>query len=233
MDKRLLAIASLIEDGIGFADVGTDHAYLPIHMAQTGYSGNIIAMDIAQSPLNVARAHAEESGYKERIDFLLCDGLEFCPKEQIDTVVIAGMGGDTICGIMDRAPWCYDSRYCFIFQPMTKSEILRYWLINNGFGITDELLVDDQKQKYQIIKAQFNVSTPLNDAQLFCGDIDKTNDISLYTANIKLLKKRFDKALSGLRESPNPDKGKIRLYAGIASEINEILNEVEISNGNS
>ena len=227
MDKRLIAVSSLIKDGIGFSDVGTDHAYLPIHMLQNGYTGNVIAMDIAASPLSVAKAHAAEYQLEDRIEFLLCDGLDACPKDKIDTIVIAGMGGDTICGILDRAPWCLDSGYTFILQPMTKAEILRFWLINNGFGITDELIVDDVKQKYQIIRTRFGLSSTLNDAQLFCGDLRLSNDKALYMTNAARLKARFDKAVTGLLKSPDPDMGKIRLYKNIVKQFNEILEKGE------
>ena len=103
MNKRLELIASILPHGRGFADVGTDHGYLPVYMAQHGYSGKIIASDINEGPLSTAVASARQAGVEDRICFRLCDGLDGCGSEELDTVVIAGMGGDTICGILDRA----------------------------------------------------------------------------------------------------------------------------------
>ena len=103
MNKRLEAIYALIGEGRGLVDVGTDHGYIPTALAQSGYAGNIIASDIKPGPLQAARRSAENAGVADKIDFLLCDGLDGCDPSAIDTIVIAGMGGDTICGILDRA----------------------------------------------------------------------------------------------------------------------------------
>ena len=133
MNKRMHAIVKYIEPGRGLIDVGTDHGYLPAWMASHGYHGNIIAADINAAPLQKARENAEKAGVTDRITFQLCDGLEQCKPESVDTIIIAGMGGDMICRILDLAEWCMDRRYKLILQPMTKSEVLRYWLTNNEF----------------------------------------------------------------------------------------------------
>ena len=78
MNKRLELIASILPHGRGFADVGTDHGYLPIYMAQHGYSGKIIASDINEGPLSTAVASARQAGVEDRICFRLCDGLDGC-----------------------------------------------------------------------------------------------------------------------------------------------------------
>ena len=138
MNKRMHAIVKYIEPGRGLIDVGTDHGYLPTWMASHGYHGNIIAADINAAPLQKARENAEKAGVTDRITFQLCDGLEQCKPESVDTIIIAGMGGDLICRILDLAEWCMDRRYKLILQPMTKSEVLRYWLTNNEFEILAE-----------------------------------------------------------------------------------------------
>lgn len=172
MNKRLKAIAEYIDNGLGVVDVGTDHGYLPVYLAQSGYSGSLIATDIRPKPLAAARRSASAAGVSERISFRLCDGLEQCRPDEIDTIVIAGMGGDTICGILDRAEWSWDSRYLHIFQPMTKAQILRYWLIYNGFEILTEALVRDNGIIYPVLTARFGEAAPLSDAELFIGKYD-------------------------------------------------------------
>ena len=129
MNNRLKLIASHIDDGIGFVDVGTDHGYLPIEMCLNGYCGNIFASDINEDPLDKARVNAREACVYDKMEFLLCDGLDPSLQNKVDTIVIAGMGGDTICSILDKAEWCMDRRYKLILQPMTKAEVLRYWLV--------------------------------------------------------------------------------------------------------
>ncbi len=114
MNKRLSAIAALVKEGKGLVDVGTDHGYLPAYLAASGYKGALYASDINEGPLQSARRTAAEAGLSDRIRFLLCDGLRLCPPEEIDTIVIAGMGGDMIVKILDEAEWCMDPRYHLI-----------------------------------------------------------------------------------------------------------------------
>ena len=101
MDRRLSTIASQIENGLGLADVGTDHGFLPVHLARHGYTGNLYASDINEGPLQTAIDNAAHAGVSDRIKFLLCDGLRLCPPEEVDTIVIAGMGGLLIADILD------------------------------------------------------------------------------------------------------------------------------------
>ena len=86
MNKRLELISALIPPGVGFADVGTDHGYLPVHMARHGYKGNIIASDLRATPLSCAVASAREAQVEERIRFVLCDGLDGTAPDSLKTM---------------------------------------------------------------------------------------------------------------------------------------------------
>ena len=202
MSKRLEIIASYIENGIGFIDVGTDHGYIPAVMAKRGYAGNIYASDINEMPLEMCRRNLDEAGFADRINFLLCDGLDCCPPDLVDTIVIAGMGGDTIAGILDRAEWCLDCRYKLILQPMTKSEVLRYWLSYNGFVITDERLIKDNGKIYQLLCSRFDGQNhPMTDCELFTGKLEMIKSEPDFPEYIELQKRRFIGSIDGLRRS--------------------------------
>lgn len=223
MNKRLLTIASMIRSEIGVIDVGTDHGYLPLYLAQNAYPGNIIASDINSSPLQTAVNSAREAGMEERISFLLSDGLEACDSSAVDTIVIAGMGGDTICGILDRTPWCFDGKYQFLFQPVTKPEILRYWLGWNGFEITEERAVEDGGIIYQIIAARFGCGTKHTDAELYIGKYDLLCDEPLFIPQLDKLIKRFEKAIYGLSKSINRDDVyRVQLFREILFQLQEM-----------
>ena len=227
MNKRLEALAAWIENGTGLIDVGTDHAYLPIAMAQRGYQGNIFASDIGEGPLCAARRNAADTGLTERIHFLLSDGLDACPEAEVDTIVIAGMGGDTICGILDRAEWCMDRRYTLLLQPMTKAEVLRFWLCNNGFMLEKEALIRDAGTVYQLIKAVFTGRNErLSDAELFTGFRDNLKEDALLSFFLEEQERRFAAALEGLQRSGHAPEGRLALYGGILSEIQAWRNEL-------
>lgn len=225
MNKRLELIASILPHGRGFADVGTDHGYLPVYMAQHGYSGKIIASDINEGPLSTAVASARQAGVEDRICFRLCDGLDGCGSEELDTVVIAGMGGDTICGILDRADWVMSRDILHILQPMTKAEVLRYWLTNNDFAICGEWLIEENGEIYQILSARFGARTPLSDAELFTGKYELAVGNALFPVQLAALIKRFERAAAGMSKAPRM-RGRHKLTAEILNGLYEMRDAV-------
>lgn len=230
MDKRLLSIAGKIPAGKGFADVGTDHGYLPIYMLDHGYRGNIIGSDINEAPLNCALRNAESASYEDKIRFILCDGLDESVSDLIDTIVIAGMGGDTICGILDRAEWCMDSRYRIIMQPMSKAEILRYWLSYNDFEIVEESFLEDNGTVYQIITAVYGKRRTLSDAELFIGRHDLSSKEPHYKKVLNDAKIKFERLIKGLG---NSDKSEDIIRCNFSRKILDQLYELERKDGES
>lgn len=223
MNKRMHAIVKYIEPGRGMIDVGTDHGYLPAWMATHGYRGNIIASDINGAPLQKARETAEKAGVAGRITFQLCDGLNQCRPDSVDTIIIAGMGGDMICRILDMAEWCMDRRYKLILQPMTKSEVLRYWLIYNEFEILTEDLVPEGGKLYQLIVARFGGSTRLNDGELFLGKKQLCTDWELYEQQRQRLIKRFEAAIAGMEKNAiRSELPALQLYRQILTELGRL-----------
>ena len=223
MNKRMHAIVKYIEPGRGLIDVGTDHGYLPAWMASHGYRGNIIASDIHEAPLRKAMETAEKAGVADRITFQLCDGLEQCKPDSLDTIIIAGMGGDMICRILDLAEWCMDRRYKLILQPMTKSEVLRYWLVNNEFEILAEDLVPEGGNLYQLIVARFGGSTRLSDGELFLGKKQLCTDWELYEQQRHKLLKRFALAVAGMEKNASgAELPALKLYREILADLERL-----------
>ena len=220
MNKRLRAIEEMVRPGVGLIDVGTDHGYLPVSLAQHGYSGHLIAADIGEGPLSAARRSAESAGLLNRIEFQLCDGLALCDPESVDTIVIAGMGGDSICGILDRAEWCMDRCYRLLLQPMTRAEVLRYWLSNNEFVIEQERLVADGGEIYALLSAHFGGKQKLSDAELFSGAFSQIRQEPLWPAFSAALRKRMEKQIRGLRQSSR-EPGRLELAERIWKELCE------------
>ena len=132
LQPRLQCLADLVPQGARLVDVGTDHGYLPVWLLQHGRMESAIASDINTLPLDHARATAAEYGVTACIDFRLCPGLAKIGSEECDTVAIAGMGGETIIGILKAAPWTRDGTHTLILQPQTKVDLLRRWLCESG-----------------------------------------------------------------------------------------------------
>ena len=220
MNARLHAIAARVQDGIGLIDVGTDHGYLPVWLAKSGYRGTLYASDINEGPLMAAKRSALEADVHDRIHFLLCDGLSLCPPEKIDTIIIAGMGGDMIVKILDEAEWCMDARYRLILQPMTKAEVLRYWLIYNGFAIHSETIAEDGALLYQIITTGFGGKTELSDAELFVGKRSLCESELLYERQLARFSARVEKACRGM--CSGKEGARFQLYQEIMRQLRDM-----------
>lgn len=223
MNNRLLCIASHIPFGKGVIDVGTDHGYLPIELLRRGYPGSVFASDIKEGPLRAAVHSARAAGLEGRISFRLCDGLDKCEPDSIDTIVIAGMGGDTICGILDRAEWCMDSCYTLVLQPMTHAEVLRYWLIHNEFFIEEEDIVKDAGNLYSVLVVRFGGSDRLNEAELFTGACSMLRQHRLFQDLVRQETTRFRRVLRGLEEAADREaSGRYAVLRTVLTQLEEM-----------
>ena len=139
LSPRLYAIAQQVPQGARLVDVGTDHGYLPVWLLMNNVIERAIAADLREKPLGRSRETAQQYGQSEKISFRLCDGLKDIDANEVDTVVIAGMGGDTIASILEVAPWTRQDKL-LILQSMTGAPRLRPWLQSHGYVILSVML---------------------------------------------------------------------------------------------
>jgi dinuclear metal center YbgI/SA1388 family protein len=154
LPERLRAISELIPEGAFVADIGTDHGILPVYLAQSGRTRHIIASDIGAGPLSSARRTAEKHGVGDMIRFVAAPGLEGVGETEADTIVISGMGGETIAGILMGAPWTKHRGVRLILQPQTKIGVLYDFLRENGYHIINAGPARDRGRRYTIILAE-------------------------------------------------------------------------------
>lgn len=169
LDKRLSAVAVLVRHGSRLADIGTDHAYLPVHLVQAGVCPSAIASDIGAGPLDAARRTVTENGLTSEIALRLGDGLSTVSADEVDDIAIAGMGGETIAAILEAVTYVKDRRLRLILQPMTRAEDLRRWLLHNGFSILEEHLIIDGRHLYPVMAAEYTAAPPSEDEVLIYG----------------------------------------------------------------
>lgn len=155
LDARLEAAVEFIRGGT-VADVGTDHAYLPISLLRRGFCRFAVATDIHRGPAEVAAAHLSANGLgDDNAAVLLTDGLHGAEQFSPTDICIFGMGGEMIAHIIDEAPWVKQSSIRLILQPMTRMEVLRDYLDKQGFCIRAERLVKTDRI-YQILCAEYD-----------------------------------------------------------------------------
>ncbi len=176
LDKRLSMVASMVRRGSRVADIGTDHAYLPVYLVQAGVCPRGIAADIRSGPLEAARRTVTEAGLTDNIVLRLGDGLAPVSPDDADDIVIAGMGGETIVEILSAADWVKNTRLRLVLQPMTRAEELRRWLLTNGFTITEERLVRDGHRLYPVLAATYTAAPSETDEFAFYAGFFSTEE---------------------------------------------------------
>lgn len=161
ISKRLLCCASMVQPGSRVADIGTDHGYLGIYLLQSGAARHVIACDLRKDPLENARRNAKLFGVDGEMELRLSDGLEKILPDEVDTVVMAGMGGDLIQKILSQCPWRKREGLQFILQPQSAGNVLRRWLCEDGFEIRREEPVQDGHFLYTVMDIRQGEPAPL------------------------------------------------------------------------
>ncbi len=185
LGKRLSMAASLCREGSFIADVGTDHAYLPIYLWQTGVIRGGVVSDVNKGPIERARAHIREQGAEDVLSSVHCDGLSALEGYSPEDIFILGMGGELIAKIIEGGEWTKRAGIRLVLQPMTHHESLRRFLLSSGYEIVDERLVKEDRI-YQIMVAQYS------------GTIDSYDDLELLLGRINI--ERRDELLLELAE---------------------------------
>ncbi len=159
LSKRLQVCAGFVCPGDRVADIGCDHGYLSIHLLTQGIASTCIASDINEQPLLSAMRNAEKFGVKEKIQFFLSDGVRNIPRD-FDTLVCAGMGADTMVSILEAAQWLKDCRYRLVLQCQSKTYMLRRYLSDRGWRITEETVLRDGKFLYTVMEVIWQPDYP-------------------------------------------------------------------------
>lgn len=205
LSKRLEAIFRLIPPSGGVVDVGTDHGLIPLALLLSGFSGPLYATDINSGPLSSAKRLAAAHGMESKISFCLCDGLAALDGGDISTVVIAGMGGETIASILSAAAWTRENGRLLILQPMSRADRLRGWLHENGYCVTGESLVSDGPI-YELMTVTGGSGPPLSPAELLTGRFSQICSHPLFPAKLDEHISKAQNAVNGLSMSTSPEK---------------------------
>lgn len=220
LSKRLSLIAEMVNEGSSVCDVGTDHGYLPAFLYLSGKCKSVTATDINEKPLESARANLARFSC-DGVKLVLCDGLEDVTRQDADTVIIAGMGGEVISGIIYRAAFLRDNTVSLILQPTTAAKELRAFLAKNGFAVEREQAIAENGKIYSVMLARFSgVPYTLTETQKSigllkpdCGDA------------IKYIEKQYKIAQKCARDLENvPRKqSEYKYYLKLSEELGNIL----------
>ena len=204
LSPRLALLADWVPQGTSLADVGTDHGYLPVWLRLHGRVRSAIASDLRKGPLERAKAAGQTYG-ADGIDYRLGNGLSGIGADEAETIVIAGMGGETIASILAEAPWTADGKHTLLLSPHTRAEELRLFLMEHGYEIRREALVHDRGTIYPVMEAGAG-KMDLSLGQLWGGVKllnDPLGDRYIIEKIIRLMG-----AIAGKSRSASPEDGK-------------------------
>ncbi|MFC5713412.1 tRNA (adenine(22)-N(1))-methyltransferase [Thalassorhabdus alkalitolerans] len=155
LSKRLQFIADEVQEGAVLADIGTDHGYLPVYLCSQGKIKKAIAGDVNEGPLEAAKNQIETSHCGGFVIPRLGSGLSVIKKEDnIDTIVIAGMGGSLISAILEEGKEKLPGVKRLILQPNIHALYVREWLLKEGWEIKNEHILEEDNRIYEIIVAE-------------------------------------------------------------------------------
>ena len=214
LDNRLKLCADFVRNGAKLADIGTDHAYLPVWLCRNGKCPSAIAADINSEPLKRGLSTIIDANMSDCVKTRLSDGLKEIKSDEADDIVIAGMGGELIANILENCDFAKDSSKHFILQPMTKSEVLIKWLCDNGYEIIKQDCCVAAKKCYTVLLVEYT------------GEIIARDEAYYYLAKLSPTENethlRFVR--SHIKRLTNQANGDVH-FAVLANKLKEIIND--------
>ncbi|MCI5774440.1 MAG: class I SAM-dependent methyltransferase [Erysipelotrichaceae bacterium] len=167
LNKRLQAVAKMVDKCDVVADIGCDHAFLAISLIENKQCSKVYATDVASGPLSIAQANVKSAQLTDKIECLLSDGFANIP-DDVDVAIIAGMGYHTAIAILEAAMSRLMKMQSIIVQINTDVELFRKWLSDHRYTIIEEKIVFDRKY-YTIIKFNLNNADCLDEIAIEFG----------------------------------------------------------------
>lgn len=202
LSPRLAAVAEYVLPGAPMADIGTDHAYLPCFLVQSGHIPGAVAADILPGPLEAARATVAEAGLTDRVELRLGNGLRVLKPGDVTTATICGMGGPLIAEILAAGPT--EELQRLVLQPMGGEERLREWLAANGWRLMAERLVEDAGRIYVIMAAEPG-EMHLSELDAMMGPFIRLSGGPLLARYAGIILNQARRALAGASGSTRPE----------------------------
>ncbi|TCO80019.1 tRNA (adenine(22)-N(1))-methyltransferase [Marinisporobacter balticus] len=228
LTPRLLTIAKFVPPKSVVADVGTDHGYIPVYLIENKIAQKVIATDVNEGPLYSAQTAIKTYGMGDYIETRLGNGLAPIKSNEVDTVIIAGMGGLLIRDILMRHMDVTKSVNRFILQPMVAQDELRRWLIQNDFKIVDEKLVREEHRIYEIMVVEHGMQNIDDEIYFEIGQKLIENKDLLLESFIKKHIKKQNEIINNLSDQETENaKKKLKECKKKAEKLEEVLRWVK------
>ena len=211
LSQRLERVAALVPQGARLADIGSDHAYLPVALLKRGVITCAVAGDVALTPFKAAERTVRENGLQSLIRVRLASGLEAIePGDAITAITLCGMGGERIRDILDAGKARLTGSERLILQPNGGEQPLRLWLMNNGYCIQHEDLLRENRFYYEIIVAERHEPARYSPEELYFGPLQLQQRTPDFLAKWQRLLRLKHKTLADLAQARGIPEAKVQ-----------------------
>ncbi|KWU49233.1 tRNA (adenine(22)-N(1))-methyltransferase [Pseudomonas palleroniana] len=202
LSMRLERVAANVPAESRLADIGSDHAYLPVALMHRGVITAAVAGEVATTPFHAAQRTVRDNGLEQHITVRLANGLAAIePGDGITAISLCGMGGETIRDILDAGKACLSGLERLILQPNGGEQPLRQWLMDNGYSILHEELLHENRFYYEIIVAERAGPVTYSAEQLYFGPLQMQARSPVFLAKWQRLLRQKHKTLANLEQA--------------------------------
>lgn len=228
LSKRLQKIADFVPKESTVADIGTDHGFIPVYLIENNISKKVIGTDISRGSLEKIIELIKKEGLEDYIEVRLGDGLDILNPYEVDTLIIAGMGGILIGEILENGKKVASSIQNYILQPMVGAKELRKYLVNNGFQIIDEDLVFEEDKYYEVIFAKKGNQYIEKDIYYEISQILIEKKHPLLKSFLEYKKSKIEKIINEVKlVETDKSKNKYNELNQLLSRYQEVLRQIE------
>lgn len=234
LSQRLTEVAAYLPKGAYFADIGSDHAYLPCYVCQRDETAKAIAGEVNEGPYNSAKDNIRKNNLQDKIEVRLGDGLEILnSSDEVEQIVIAGMGGALITSILDRGKDKLAKVKRIIAQPNIDARKVRIWLHEHGFNLSNEQIVEENGHVYELLVADRSGETPYTESliekQFYFGPFLLLNKTAAFYQKWQGEKVKLQAIIKQMEKAGQPEKEKIERFQRELIWLKEELNGDENS----
>ncbi len=199
LSARLERVAANVPLGARLADIGSDHGYLPVALMRRGVISAAVAGEVATTPFHAAERTVRDNGLEQHISVRLADGLAAInPADRVTAISLCGMGGETIRDILESGKAHLSGEERLILQPNGGEQPLRQWLMDNGYRILREELLQENRFYYEIIVAECAEPVAYSVEQLYFGPLQMQARSPVFVAKWQRMLRQKQKTLASL-----------------------------------
>jgi tRNA (adenine22-N1)-methyltransferase len=228
LSERLVTVASFLPKGANFADIGSDHAYLPCYVCKHDDTARAIAGEVRVGPLSSAKETVAKYALNHVIDVRLGDGLSVLQVNEVEQVVIAGMGGSLIRTILEEGKDKLGRVELIIAQPNVDEKNVRKWFMKNGYQILEEVILEENGHIYEIIVGKISEHpVSLTEKEIFFGPLLLKKKHPLFYKKWQFEKDKFNRVLRQMSQAKTEEQEKVTRFKNYMEWIDEVLEDAK------